>query len=44
MNMMIDAHYRLPIRVPLLKGIDKTETRTELTHTVNVSATGASLA
>jgi hypothetical protein len=37
------AHYRLPIRVPIfLKGIDKNgNAYLELTHTVNVSATGA---
>ena len=37
------AHYRLPIRVPIfLKGIDQNGTEYfELTHTVDVSATGA---
>jgi len=37
------SHYRLPIRVPIfLKGIDKNGSEYfELTHTVNVSATGA---
>ena len=38
-------YYRLPIRVPIfIKGIDKNgEEFVELTHTVNVSATGACL-
>ena len=37
------VHYRLPIRVPIfLKGIDKYGNEFfELTHTVNVSASGA---
>lgn len=37
------AHYRLPIRVPVfLKGLDRHGNEYfELTHTVNVSATGA---
>ena len=38
-------YYRLPIRVPIfIKGIDKNgDEFVELTHTVNVSATGACL-
>jgi c-di-GMP-binding flagellar brake protein YcgR len=37
------SHYRLPIRVPIfIKGVDKHgEEFLELTHTVNVSASGA---
>ena len=37
------SHYRLPIRVPIfIKGVDKDgEDFFELTHTVNVSASGA---
>jgi hypothetical protein len=37
------AHYRLPIRVPIfIKGIDQQGDQfLELTHTVNVSASGA---
>jgi c-di-GMP-binding flagellar brake protein YcgR len=38
-------YYRLPIRVPIfIKGIDKNgDEFVELTHTINVSATGACL-
>ena len=38
------SHYRLPLRVPIfIKGVDKHgEEFFELTHTVNVSASGAS--
>lgn len=40
------SHYRLPIRVPIfIKGVDKDgEDFFELTHTVNVSASGACFA